>query len=104
MIINDGINKRYEHFLYCSCNIVDSIFEPFVIVLYKHILDTHKNTEPTIRTPIVENQHGGNNCGLWVLNLIRFIATGDLEKVALYFTKKITKQEMLRPCDFIVTC
>lgn len=103
-VIKDNLNnKNYEHFLYCSCNIVDSIFEPFVDVLYQHIIDTCDNGEPVIRTPIVENQHGGNNCGLWVLNLIRFIAAGDLQKVFQYFTKKVTKQDMLRSCrNFIV--
>lgn len=94
-------NNEHEYFLYCSCNIVEEIFRPFVEAMYGHLESVNL---PTIRTPIVENQVGGNYCGFWVLLLCYYVAIGDIKKIHQYFMKKVTEQEMLRLCrDFIVT-
>ena len=101
LVFNDHTKKEHEYFMYCSCNIVDVIFKPFVQCMYYHLQTLDKL--PTLRAPIVENQLGGNYCGFWVLLLCYFIAINDLKKIRQYFMKKVSEQEMLRLCrNFII--
>lgn len=85
------ISNKHEYFLYCSCNTVAYIFEPFIPTLLGQLAK-----DSTVRTPVVQSQFDGNYCGMWPLNLAHAMCTNDVGLFRKYFIKKVTEPNMLK--------
>ena len=90
-----SIKNDAGYFIYCSANNVETILDAHAANLFKYISTLEKGI-CNIRAPTVQNQKGGNNCGIWSLMIATFIALGNKTGLFDYFVQYISNEDLLR--------